>query len=479
MGKMRLVAGLVLCWALSTLARVAQADGCCEWRRKYLLLDRKYHELESKCFELKRKHIDIESEKAYLEDEKARLESEVTEWRARYERDFIAPLHSPNELVRFQELRFRRTPLAEAVDVLNVGLSAVDAYAHAIAVAIERRQNRILELEADIERLRQFANTEPVTSIVFDFLDDSESVMQYPITFGAMNINLEDTIYVLTEICGISWEMSNGVIRLVPHVMHRPIPRDALSVAFITPMVEAMFAAADTPPIYYPRDHTLQATILFSQDGLQQAIEDGYANDVVQDEHVMGNWVCGCITTNTLHVCRLTDSGLERFRYLLRAGLPDKEKPVLVATSSCCSHTRAVFGSNLHGRYVPCDIRLLRATNEKRDGVKEWILRDYDTNEPVQPDMDWREVLRRKPAPANPLRPFGGVGAPRAESPAGVYVYYGLNVAGVRPEDLPYFVIAREYRLEKLHEHEGLYYLRFPERLRVIPKNVENDFGVP
>jgi hypothetical protein len=60
-----------------------------------------------------------------------------------------------------------------------------------------------------------------------------------------------------------------------------------------------------------------------------------------------------------------------------------------------------------------------------------------------------------------------------------VYVYYGLDVAGVRPEDLPYFVSAREYRLEKLHEHEGRYYLRFPEYLRVIPKNVENDFGVP
>ncbi len=435
MRKMRLLVGLYGMVLLAVI--VPRADGYCKWVGKY-------REQQLRLWN--------------LEDENLSLREELDTWKMRheeldsaYERDGIPALDPRSGLQRFQMISFRQTPLVDVVTRLNDKLGSVDA--NQFEDAIARRRARIVALESEIEQLNDMKKADLLRRIALDLLKGTEKLMDIPITFSALDISVAETLGILADVANLAYEVDNGVARLVPRLEHRPIPKDELSVDEITSRVKDLYDEKHGHHMFRP--YRAKQQLLFAEEGLQKAIDEGYVESRTEEIKID---FFGRSSTNVL-VHLLTPTGVDRFRYLARYNRSGKSQSIRVATPE----SRRLPGQNesdLYFRQEPSDVKLLIA---EEGAATDLVFRDFDTREPLESGADWRSLLQ---AERHDREHSGFLRLRQPEPRSGIYVYYGLDVEGIRPEDQHYFVRERAYRLEELHKHELGYFLRIPEYLR-------------
>lgn len=240
----------------------------------------------------------------------------------------------------------------------------------------------------------------------------------------------------------MTYQVDGDIIRIVPKVSERPIPKDELR-------AETVKKALDT--ITY-----CIRSICFSESGLAKALSDKFVEARVVDD------AFGKSEENVL-----TESGMQRFGYLIASDIIDNQQPVRVASrgdraegvipeSGAFFHNGLPCGeSGLVGDVVVGGVRLLRASATTNE-VASLIFRDYDSNEFVPIDLDKVEG----DPPNN-----GDFLVVTPERQPGIYVFYHLDIERIRPEDKEFFH-HRQYRLDQLHEHELGYFLHMPRSLQ-------------
>lgn len=321
----------------------------------------------------------------------------------------------------FDHISFNQSPLQAVVHRLNQHLQADDAYS--------------AEHVSDMKMI-------PIREVQLEL---PEGMPGGPVTFRTSDIEFDVVLAFVTQIAEVTYQVDGDVIRILPWLHNRPIPRDELTVESISQRIASVFCQKQ------------KVNVSFSEAGLAKAKANGLVESILRElSSPFG-------PSTKMESLILSDTGKHQFSELITKG------------SVGAADDDGIPYTGLFGTPVISGCRILRASFETNASVL--VFRDYETDEPVAVDMDRVYGVsyddKGRMSPISPGRrdaqnqsldrsDFILIQQPSEPSPRpGIYVYYEVGIEEIRPEDKDYFDW-QQHRLEQLFEHELGYLVRIP-----------------